>query len=81
MDQKIDGLRDELMDKIRELEDSDKAQQNSIESADEKIGAQNKAIDELMDEIAQLKEIKCDKSDEIKDCNELRNAINALSKG
>ena len=51
------------MDKISKLEESDKAQQNSIENADERLDAHQKAIDDLMEEIAQLKECKCDKSD------------------
>lgn len=63
MDQKIGELKDQLMDKINKLQESDKAQQNSIENADERLDAHQKAIDDLMEEIAQLKECKCDKSD------------------
>ena len=59
-DEKLAALRDELMKKIEELEKKDKDQDEEISMVNKLFDRHEKSLEDLQEQINQLKSGKCD---------------------
>ena len=72
MDEKLNALRDELMKKILELEQKDKDQDEEISLVNKLFDRHEQTLEDLQDQINQLKSQKCSQDDFDKESHELR---------
>lgn len=72
MDEKLNALRDELMKKILELEQKDKDQDEEISLVNKLFDRHESTLEDLQDQINQLKSQKCSQDDFDKESHELR---------
>ena len=80
-DDKLNSLRDLLMEMINELEKSDKKQQEDIDEAKDLLDDHNLKLEDLQKQIDELRNSKCNQFDLDKESNELRSMIEALNDG
>lgn len=80
-DDKLNSLRDLLMEMINELEKSDKQQQEDIDAAKDQLDVHDSKLEDLQKQIDDLRNSKCNQFDLDKESNELRSMIEALNGG